>query len=309
VTLQPIKPAITARSAAFCSGCPHNRSTVHPVDSLAGGGIGCHGLAGRVDRPGSVVTGLTHMGGEGAQWIGQAFAYDGGHIFQNIGDGTFFHSGQLAVQACVAAGVNVTYKLLYNSTVAMTGGQDAVGTLSVPDVTRKLEVEGIVRTIVCTDEPERYKGVAVARNAEVWHRDRLDEAQLVLRETPGVTALVYDQQCAAQARRLRKRGKLPQRTMRVVINEDVCEDCGDCGHKSNCLSVQPVETELGRKRRIDQTSCNTDYSCLLGDCPSFVTVEVSPSQQPARRAPAADSSSSAASSPSNGALSWAMRPR
>ena len=275
------------RTAYFCSGCPHNRSTVHPVDSLAGGGIGCHGLAGLIDRPESVVTGLTHMGGEGAQWIGQSFTYDGGHIFQNIGDGTFFHSGQLAVQACVAAGVNVTYKLLYNSTVAMTGGQDAVGTLSVPDVTRKLEVEGIVRTIVCTDEPERYKGVAVARNAEVWHRDRLDEAQLVLREVPGVTALVYDQQCAAQVRRLRKRDKLPQRTMRVVINEDVCEGCGDCGHKSNCLSVQPVETELGPKRRIDQTSCNTDYSCLLGDCPSFVTVEVGPPQQRAKRAPAA----------------------
>ena len=237
------------RTAYFCSGCPHNRSTVHPADSLAGGGIGCHGLVGMMDRSASAVTGLTHMGGEGAQWIGQAFSHDGGHLFQNIGDGTFFHSGQLAVQACVAAGVNITFKLLYNSTVAMTGGQDAVGALSVPDLTRKLEAEGIRRTIVCTDEPRKYRGVAatLARNAEVWHRDRLDEAQLLLREIPGVTALIYDQQCAAEARRLRKRGKLAVRTMRVVINEDVCEGCGDCGRKSNCLSVQPVETELGRK--------------------------------------------------------------
>ena len=285
VTALPVLPV--QRTAYFCSGCPHNRSTVHPADSFTGGGIGCHGLVGLVDRPESRVTGLTQMGGEGAQWIGQSSAYDGGHIFQNIGDGTFFHSGQLALQACIAAGVNVTYKLLYNSTVAMTGGQDAVGTISVPDLTRKLEAEGIKRTIVCTDELKRYKGVAVAANAEVWHRDRLDEAQLVLREIPGVTALVYDQRCAAQVRRLRKRDKLPQRTMRVIINEDVCEGCGDCGHKSNCLSVQPVETELGRKRRIDQTSCNTDYSCLLGDCPSFVTVEVGSPQEQARRAPAA----------------------
>ena len=275
------------RTAYFCSGCPHNRSTVHPADSLAGGGIGCHGLVGGMERGESAVTGLTQMGGEGAQWIGQWFAYDGGHLFQNIGDGTFFHSGQLAVQACVAAGVNVTFKLLYNSTVAMTGGQDAAGAVPAADLTRKLEAEGIARTIVCTDEPSRYRSVTVAANAEVWHRDRLDEAQLVLRDVPGVTVLLYDQQCAAQARRLRKRGKLPQRTMRVVINEDVCEGCGDCGRKSNCLSVQPVETELGTKRRIDQTSCNTDYSCLLGDCPSFVTVESGPLHEHRAAAPAA----------------------
>lgn len=272
-------PVLTVRrNAYFCSGCPHNRSTVVPEASLAGGGIGCHGLVGMMDRRVSSVTGLTQMGGEGAQWIGQAFTHGGGHLFQNIGDGTFFHSGQLAVQACVAAGVNITFKLLYNSAVAMTGGQDAVGALSVPEITRKLEAEGVRRTIVCAEEPERYKGVgkALAGNAEVWDRTRLDEAQLVLRDLPGVTALVYDQRCAAESRRLRKRGRLPQRAMRVVINEEVCEGCGDCGRKSNCLSVQPVDTELGRKTRIDQTSCNTDYSCLEGDCPSFVTAEIDP---------------------------------
>ncbi|HEY8703412.1 MAG TPA: indolepyruvate ferredoxin oxidoreductase family protein [Gaiellaceae bacterium] len=272
----PVLPVI--RTAYFCSGCPHNRSTVVPEGSLAGGGIGCHGLVGMMDRPASAVTGLTHMGGEGAQWIGQAFSHDGGHLFQNIGDGTFFHSGQLAVQACVAAGVNVTFKLLYNSAVAMTGGQDAVGALPVPALTRKLEAEGIRRTIVCADEPERYRsiGASMASNAEVWDRTRLDEAQLLLRDLPGVTALIYDQRCAAEARRLRKRGKLAVRTTRVVINEDVCEGCGDCGRKSNCLSVQPVDTEFGRKTRIEQTSCNTDYSCLEGDCPSFVKVEIDP---------------------------------
>ncbi len=221
------------RKAYFCSGCPHNRSTVVPEGSLAEGGIGCHGLVAMMNRPASTVMGLTQMGGEGAQWIGQAFAHDGGHLFQNVGDGTFFHSGQLGVQACVAAGVNITFKLLYNSAVAMTGGQDAVGSLAVPEITRKLEAEGVRRTIVCTDEPDRYKGSrgGLAANAEVWSRTRLDEAQRVLRDTPGVTVLVYDQRCAADLRRLRRRGQLPPRPLRVVVNEDVCEGCGDCGRK------------------------------------------------------------------------------
>ena len=287
----PVAPAISLpalpvrRLAYFCSGCPHNRSTVVPEGSLAGGGIGCHGLVGMMDRADSAVTGLTQMGGEGAQWIGQSFAQGGGHLFQNVGDGTYFHSAQLCVQACVAAGVSVTFKLLYNSTVAMTGGQDPAGLIGVPEITRKLEAEGVKRTIVCTDAPERYRrraGTALAGNAEVWDRRRLDEAQRALREVPGVTALIYDQQCAAQARRLRKRGRLAERTTRVFINEDVCEGCGDCGRKSNCLSVQPVETELGRKTRIDQTSCNTDYSCLEGDCPALVTVEIDPEAWKAR---------------------------
>ncbi len=268
----PLLPAV--RTPYFCSGCPHNRSTAVPTGSLAGGGIGCHTLVTMSKRSDSQVTGLTQMGGEGAQWIGQAPYTDVGHIFQNIGDGTYFHSGQLAVQACIAAGVNITYKILYNSAVAMTGAQDAEGNLGVAELTRKLADEGVVKIIVCADEPHRHDGTRMAQGTVVWHRDRLDEAQRMLRDTPGVTVLIYDQQCAAEARRKRKRGQLPVRNMRVVINEAVCEGCGDCGVKSNCLSVQPVDTEFGRKTRIDQTSCNTDYSCLEGDCPSFVTVEL-----------------------------------
>jgi indolepyruvate ferredoxin oxidoreductase len=264
----------TRRTAYFCSGCPHNRSTAVPDGSLAGGGIGCHTLVTMSSRTDSQVTGITQMGGEGAQWIGQAPFTDVGHIFQNVGDGTYFHSGQLAVQACVAAGVNITYKILYNSAVAMTGAQDVEAGLSVPELTHKLVADGVTRVIVCADEPERHKGASFADGVVVWHRDRLDEAQRILRDTKGVTALIYDQQCAADARRKRKRGKLPARRTRVVINEAVCEGCGDCGVKSNCLSVQPVDTELGRKTRIDQSTCNTDYTCLDGNCPSFVTVEL-----------------------------------
>jgi indolepyruvate ferredoxin oxidoreductase len=264
----------TRRAAYFCSGCPHNRSTAIPEGSIAGGGIGCHTLVTMSSRTDSQVTGLTQMGGEGAQWIGQAPFTEVDHIFQNIGDGTYFHSGQLAVQACIAAGVNITYKILYNSAVAMTGAQDVEAGLSVPQLTHKLIADGVSRIIVCADEPERHRGASFAPHTQLWQRDRLDEAQRILRDTKGVTVLIYDQQCAAEARRKRKRGTLPARTTRVVINEAVCEGCGDCGVKSNCLSVQPVDTELGRKTRIDQTSCNTDYSCLDGNCPSFVTVQL-----------------------------------
>ncbi|RBO85615.1 indolepyruvate ferredoxin oxidoreductase family protein [Nocardia puris] len=280
---QPLSLSVlsTKRAAYFCSGCPHNRSTAVPEGSLAGGGIGCHTMVTMSGRTDSAVTGLTQMGGEGAQWIGQAPFTDVPHLFQNIGDGTYFHSGQLAVQACVAAGVNITFKLLHNDVVAMTGAQDAEGAIGVPKLTHKLHLEGVRRIVVCADEPGRYRKRDLAPGTLLWHRDRLDEAQRMLREIPGVTVLIYDQHCAADARRQRKRGTLPTRRTRVVINEAVCEGCGDCGVKSNCLSVQPVETEFGRKTRIDQTSCNTDYSCLDGDCPSFVTVELP--EQPRKR--------------------------
>jgi len=285
---------VTSRTPYFCSGCPHNRSTVLPDGSIGAGGIGCHTMVTLSSRESAQVTGITHMGGEGAQWIGQAPFTDVPHIFQNVGDGTYFHSGQLAVQACVAAGVNITYKILYNQVVAMTGAQDAQGALGVPALTRKLHSEGVARIIVCSEEPGSYgRRAGFAPGTVVWHRDRLDKAQRVLRDTPGVTVLIYDQQCAAEARRLRKRGAQPERAKRVVINEAVCEGCGDCGIKSNCLSVQPVDTELGRKTRIDQTSCNTDYTCMQGDCPSFITVEsgarTAKRESARRRAPEAPS--------------------
>ncbi|MGX6513000.1 indolepyruvate ferredoxin oxidoreductase family protein [Rhodococcus sp. SJ-2] len=281
----PLEVLSTARTPYFCSGCPHNRSTALPEGSIGGGGIGCHTLVTLSGRTDSAVTGLTQMGGEGAQWIGQAPFTDIGHMFQNVGDGTFFHSGQLAVQACVAAGVNITYKLLYNDVVAMTGAQDAEGALKIPALTHKLTTEGVRKIIICSDDPKQHRKRSLARGTVVWHRDRLDEAQKLLREVPGVTVLIYDQHCAADARRQRKRGTLPARTTRVIVNEAVCEGCGDCGVKSNCLSVRPVDTEFGSKTRIDQTSCNTDYSCLDGDCPSFVTVEAAPDRKRERRAP------------------------
>ena len=264
-------PVSTARTAAFCSGCPHNRSTVSASGSPVGGGVGCHAMVMWLDR-GAVS--YNQMGGEGAQWIGRAPFTEVPHFVQNVGDGTFFHSGSLAVRAAVSAGVTMTFKVLYNGVVAMTGGQDPAGQMDVPHLCQAMSAEGVARIIVVSEDSSRYRrSAALPPGTRVWPRDRLAEAERVLAGVPGVTLLVYDQACAAELRRLRKRGKAPERPQRVVINEAVCEGCGDCGAKSNCLSVHPVDTELGRKTQIDQASCNTDYSCLDGDCPSFVTVQ------------------------------------
>jgi len=259
-----------SRTPYFCSGCPHNTSTKVPEGSRALAGIGCHYLSQFMDR--STAT-FTQMGGEGVPWIGQAPFTETQHVFANLGDGTYTHSGVLAIRAAVAANVNITYKLLFNDAVAMTGGQPIDGGLTVPVLTRQLAAEGVQRIVVVTDEAEKYPpGVGFAPGAMVRHRDDLDAVQRELREITGVTAIVYDQTCAAEKRRRRKRGRFPDPAKRVFINDLVCEGCGDCSKTSNCLSVVPVETEFGRKRAIDQSSCNKDYSCVEGFCPSFVTV-------------------------------------
>jgi indolepyruvate ferredoxin oxidoreductase len=262
---------IGARTPFFCSGCPHNSSTKVPEGSIAAAGIGCHFMALWMDRS---TVGFTAMGGEGAQWVGQAPFSKRDHIFQNLGDGTYNHSGSLALRFALASGANITYKILYNDAVAMTGGQPHEGNLTVDMIAAQVRAEGVERIAVVTDEPGKYAAAAIAfpPGATIHHRDDLDLLQRQLREVKGVSVLLYDQTCAAEKRRRRKRGTFPDPDKRVIINELVCEGCGDCGVQSNCVSIQPVETEFGRKRRIDQSSCNKDFSCVNGFCPSFVTV-------------------------------------
>jgi len=263
------KPAMD-RTPYFCSGCPHNTGTRVPEGSRALAGIGCHFMAQFMDRS---TAGYTQMGGEGASWVGEAPFVKTSHMFQNIGDGTYYHSGLLAVRAAAASGVNVTYKILYNDAVAMTGGQPVDGPLTVPQITLQVHGEGAKKIAVVTDEPEKYASdVEWAPGVTVHHRDDYDQVQREFREIAGLSVIIYDQTCAAEKRRRRKRNQYPDPAKRAFINDLVCEGCGDCGVKSNCVSVLPLETEFGRKRMIDQSACNKDFSCVKGFCPSFVTV-------------------------------------
>ncbi len=258
-----------ARVPHYCSGCPHNTSTQVPEGSQALGGIGCHYMSTFMEsRPAKT---FTQMGGEGVTWVGQAAFTDNKHVFQNLGDGTYFHSGLLAIRQAIASGVNITYKILYNDAVAMTGGQPVDGSLSVEQIILQLRGEGVKRIAVVSDYPEKFR-FALDDGLSLDHRDDLMRIQKELREVPGTSILIYEQTCAAEKRRRRKKGQLEDPNRRVFINPAVCEGCGDCGKKSNCLSVIPKETELGRKRQIDQSACNKDYSCVAGFCPSFVSV-------------------------------------
>ncbi|POA99221.1 indolepyruvate ferredoxin oxidoreductase [Chromobacterium sinusclupearum] len=278
---QLVKPRESiARVPHYCSGCPHNTSTKLPEGSRAVAGIGCHYMAHWIS-PENTKT-FTQMGGEGITWLGQAPFTTTKHIFTNLGDGTYFHSGILAIRAAVAGKVNITYKILYNDAVAMTGGQHVDGYLDVPMMTRQLAAEGVKRIVITSDDPDKYKHAqGLAPGIDVFHRRELDRVQRELRDTEGVTILIHDQTCAAEKRRRRKRNEFPDPAKRAFINERVCEGCGDCSQKSGCLSVLPVETPLGRKRKIDQSSCNKDYSCVEGFCPSFVTVEGGKLKKPA----------------------------
>ena len=254
----------------FCSGCPHNTSTVVPEGSIAMAGIGCHYMVQWMDRN---TIGFTQMGAEGANWVGQAPFSTRKHIFQNIGDGTYFHSGTMAIRAAVSSGINITYKILFNDAVAMTGGQGFDGPMTVQSIIQQMYAEGAKRVDVVSDEPEKFtQSSGIPTNVKVYDRKDLDILQRELREIEGVTVLIYEQVCAAEKRRRRKRGLIPDPPRRIYINDDVCEGCGDCGLKSNCVAVLPLETQFGRKRMIDQSACNKDYSCVNGLCPSFVSV-------------------------------------
>jgi len=264
-------PDLATRIPYFCAGCPHNSSTVVPEGARGYAGIGCHWMVQYIPRRNT--EGATHMGGEGANWIGEAPFSTRGHVFQNLGDGTYNHSGVLSLRACIAAGVNITYKILYNDAVAMTGGQAHEGGLTVPMIAQQVAAEGVKRIAVMSDEPDKYPtSTGFPPFTTVHHRDEIDAVQEELEKIGGVSVLIYDQTCAAEKRRRRKRGLFPDPPKRAFINELVCEGCGDCGVQSNCVAIVPSETDFGRKRQIDQSACNKDFSCVKGFCPSFVTV-------------------------------------
>ncbi len=261
-------PSRQERTPLFCAGCPHNTSTRVPEGSRATAGIGCHYMVQWMDRD---TDSCTHMGGEGVTWVGESLFTDEPHIFANLGDGTYFHSGILAIRQAVAAGVNITYKVLYNDAVAMTGGQPTDGDLSVARMIAQLRAEGVERIVVVSDEPEAVQ--TGAGDIDVFHREKLDSVQRTLRDVAGVTVLIYQQTCATELRRRRKRGLVADERPRVFINEAVCDGCGDCSVQSGCVAVEPVVTDHGVKRQINQTSCNKDLSCATGFCPAFVEVE------------------------------------
>ena len=280
------QPPLAVRRPGFCPGCPHNSSTVLPEDAFGATGIGCHGMvrfhSDRYPLP------MFHMGAEGANWIGIAPFTETPHLFQNLGDGTYSHSGSLAIRAAVVAGVNITYKILYNDAVAMTGGQPVEGGLSVSRIVQQVRAEGASRVVVLSEDPGRFEGAdALPANTELHARGELRRIQDELRIQRGVSVIIFDQVCAAEKRRRRKIGAYPEMSQRVFIHAEVCEGCGDCSVQSNCLAIQPLETELGRKRKIDQSACNGDISCLKGFCPSFVTVS---GAKPRRAATVADES-------------------
>ena len=276
------RPAPT-RSPGFCAGCPHNRSTPVPEGSRALAGIGCHWMATLVN-PNQTAT-ASHMGGEGAMWLGQQPFTRQDHVFANIGDGTYAHSGSLAIRQAIAADVPITYKILFNGFVSMTGGQPIEGGMTPVQILGELAAEGVKKLALVADDPERYAGVPLPAGVSLRHRDAMDETQREFREYKGVSVILYDQPCATERRRLRKRGKWADPAIRTFINPQVCEGCGDCGRVSNCMAIEPLETEFGRKRRINQSSCNKDFSCVEGFCPSFVTVHGGRLRKPEATAP------------------------
>jgi len=279
---------VASRTPYFCAGCPHSTSTKVPEGARAYAGIGCHYMSQWMDRS---TEGYTQMGGEGASWVGEAGFSTRNHMFQNLGDGTYNHSGSLALRFAVGAGVNISYKILFNDAVAMTGGQPHDGGLSVAKIAAQVAAEGVSRICVVTDEPEKYPaGTTWPMGTTIHHRSQLIPVQEELAKVPGVTVMIYDQTCAAEKRRRRKRGTFPDPDRRIIINERVCEGCGDCGVQSNCVAVQPLETLMGRKRRIDQSACNKDFSCVEGFCPSFVSVSGAKLRKPAPAGTSASSS-------------------